>query len=114
MIQPNFSLISAVFVTLVLVSIGYNTLVAWLERSGYIEGFTSLVVAVGVLITLGGVAVISWQAALLALGAFVATGTPMIAGSIWRYIQLRREAQGYERQTARMAEHGEISPGPGR
>jgi Kef-type K+ transport system membrane component KefB len=105
-IKPEFSLILAVYLVLVLFGIGYNHTVAWWERQKYIEGFTSLAVVLGVLMTLGGVAVVDWQSALLALGAFAATGTPMIVGSILRYVRARREAQDYERQAAGMGKPG--------
>ena len=113
-IQPDFSLILAILAVLVLFGILYNSLIGWAERKHYLEGFTSLAVALGVLITLGGVAVVSWQAALITLAAFIATGSPMIAGSIWRYIQMRRKEQKHVRQAARMAKPGENSQGPGR
>jgi hypothetical protein len=90
-IRLDFGTIAAVLLGLLLFGIGYNALVAWLERRGYTEGFLSLIVALGVFVTLCGVAVLSIHAALLALGAFVATGTPMIIGSIIRYLS-RREA----------------------
>ncbi|MEZ0396804.1 MAG: hypothetical protein ABWK53_10305 [Anaerolineales bacterium] len=92
-IRLDSGVILAVFFGLMLFGIGYNALVAWLERKGYTEGFLSLVVALGVAVTLAGVAVLSIQAALLTLGAFVASGTPMIVGSIVRYLQKREEAK---------------------
>ncbi len=90
-VRVDFGQVLAVALGLALFSVGYNAFTAWLERKGYHEGFLSLVVALGVFGTLLGVAVVSWQAALLALGGFVITGSTMIGGSIWRYIQ-RREA----------------------
>jgi hypothetical protein len=87
----DYGVITAVLLGLLLFGIGYNALVAWLERRGYAEGFLSLIVAFGVAVTLAGVAILSIPAALLTLLAFIATGTPMIVGSIVRYIH-RREA----------------------
>jgi hypothetical protein len=115
MIQPSFSLNSAVTVAIGLVLFGvlYNQLIGWTERHGYLEGFTSLAVALGAAVTLGGVALLSWQAALLCLGAFTATGSPMIAGSIWRYISTRKTEQENERQAARLAERSPQRQGPG-
>lgn len=92
-IRPDYGVISAVFLGLLLFGIGYNALVAWMERRGYTEGYLSLIVAFGVAMTLIGVAVLSIQAALLSLGAFFATGTPMILGSIVRYLHKRDEAK---------------------
>lgn len=90
-IRMDLGIVLAVFFALVLFGIGYNALVAWLERKGYTEGYLSLIVALGVFVTLCGVAVLSIQAALLSLGAFFATGTPMIFGSIVRYLRRRDE-----------------------
>ncbi len=92
-IRLDYGVITAVLLGLLLFGIGYNALVAWLERRGYTEGYLSLIVALGVAMTLAGVAVLSIQAALLALGAFCATGTPMIIGSITRYLKARDEAK---------------------
>lgn len=92
-IRLDLGIVLAVFFALLLFGIGYNTLVAWLERKGYTEGYLSLIVALGVFVTLCGVAVLSIQAALLSLGAFFTTGTPMILGSIVRYLRRRDEAK---------------------
>lgn len=92
-IRLDLGIILAVFFALVLFGIGYNALVAWLERKGYTEGYLSIIVALGVFVTLCGVAVLSVQAALISLGAFAATGTPMIIGSIARYLKARDEAK---------------------
>lgn len=71
----------------------YDQIVAKLEQQGYAEGFVSLLVVAGVGFTLAGVAVIDYKAALLTLAAFAASGTPMIAGSIWRYWKKRKREQ---------------------
>ena len=101
--QPNYSLISALIVVLVVFGIIYNALIARAERKHYLEGFTSLAVAMGVSITLVVVAVYDWRAALTVLIGFMASGVPMMIGSIMRYIKMRNEEQMHERQTARMA-----------
>lgn len=88
--RVDFGIIS-VYLILVIVGIGYNALVAWIERNGYQHGYTSILVIGGVLITLTGVAVIDVRAALVCLGAFAATGLPMVIGSIWREVRLREE-----------------------
>ena len=88
----NWALIGLVGVLLVLFGAAYNRLVDWMERRNYHEGFLSLIVAAGVGITLLFVAVVDWRAALLTLAAFVCSGTPMIVGSILRYVR-RREAE---------------------
>jgi hypothetical protein len=91
--QLDFSLIAACYFSLILFGIGYNLLVSQLEKKGYLEGFVSLVVALGVGITLTVLAIISWQFALIALGGFIASGSPMIAGSILRYVRSRKAEQ---------------------
>jgi len=53
------------------------------------EGYTAFLVAIGVLVTLAGVAVIDWRAAVLALVCFTASGTPMVIGSVAQYIVQR-------------------------
>lgn len=92
-IRLDFGTIMAVLFGLILFGIGYNAFVAWLEQRGYTEGYLSLIVSFGVAMTLVGVAILSIQAALLALVAFAATGTPMIIGSIARYLKARDEAK---------------------
>lgn len=88
----NWALIGLVAILLVAFGFAYNGLVDYLERRKYHEGFLSLIVAAGVVVTLVGVALVDWRSALLALGAFVCSGTPMMVGSIKRYV-LRREAE---------------------
>ena len=84
--------------------LGYNALVGWGDRKGYLEGFTWLAVAVGCAVTLGGVAIIDWHAALITLIGFVASGIPMAFGAIVRYVTARRAEQERERQAATLAE----------
>jgi hypothetical protein len=110
-LQPHFSLVVAiVYAILLVLGILYALLIAWAETNKYLEGYTAFAVALGVLFTLGGVAIVSWQAALLTLGAFVASGTPMIVGSTISYAAARRKEQEYERQAAGMAGSSEGSP----
>jgi hypothetical protein len=90
-IGADFGTILAVLMGLFLFGIGYNSVAAWLERRGYTEGYLSLIVAFGVFVTLCGVAILSIHAALITLGAFIASGTPMIIGSIVRYLRKREE-----------------------
>ncbi len=88
----NGQLLAVVF-GLALFGIAYNALVAWMERRHYTEGFLSLIVALGVMGTLIGLALLDFKAAMQALLAFGATGIPMIVGSIVRYIQARDAAK---------------------
>jgi len=69
---------------------GYNALVHWLDDLQ--EGYTSILVVGGVCATLIGLAILDARAALLTAILFVASGLPMITGSIWRTIQMRKAA----------------------
>lgn len=81
--------LAALYLALVLFGIGFNALTALAERKGYMHGYTSLFVVAGVAVTVGATAMISTAFALVTAGAFAASGTPMIVGSIWRHVQER-------------------------
>lgn len=87
------SLVFPLALGLVLFGIGYNYAVQWLQSKHYTEGFDSLLVAGGVTGTLLILAILSWQAAVFAFGAFVCSGLPMIIGSIMRYVTKRENEQ---------------------
>ena len=78
---------------LIVFGIIYNMIIAWTERHGYDEGYTSFEVVIGVAWTLAFVAVVDWRAALISLAAFALSGTPMVLGSWWRHVQARKHAQ---------------------
>lgn len=80
-----------VFLCLFIFGLGYNWMVSRLGRK--LEGYMSLVVALGVMVTLVGVLLLSPGAALICLLAFAATGLPMIFGSIVRYITRRESSR---------------------
>lgn len=86
---------------LFLFGLGFNWLVKQAKAKGYDEGFVSLEVAIGTAITLLLVipAIGPW-AVLAAMLAFVASGLPMIAGSLWEYIQEREAAKRAVKQGA--------------
>ena len=88
----NWGVIGAVYLSLLLIGIGYNLLVSWLERKHYSDGYTSFLVVIGVGFTLAGVMVIDIKVAFVTIGAFVFSGSPMILGSIWRYIKTRERS----------------------
>lgn len=98
----NLGTLAAVYLALLLFGIVFNQITEWAEKKGYAQGYLSLFVAFGVGVTVLTTAAISSVFALITLGAFVASGTPMIVGSIWRHVrkrehqleQLRREAHG--------------------
>lgn len=82
----------SMYTLLFLFGFGYNELVAWMERQGYDRGYTALLVVGGVLVTLLGVAVlIGFEAAMVVFGCFVASGLPMIVGSMQREARKRKE-----------------------
>lgn len=92
----DWPLMGAVVFGLFMFGIAYNALVGWIgERK---EGYTSLLVVGGVLITLLGAAIVSWQAALWIVLCFSASGIPMIIGDILRYIHKREKALAEQRQ----------------
>lgn len=94
--------LAGVMVGLLLFGIGYNALVAKLEREGYTDGYTALLVVGGTLITVLGVTiVIGIEAAVQVTLCFVASGTPMILGSIVRYSAERRATLEEMRRLAR-------------
>lgn len=92
-IKPDYSLILAIYIALLAFGLGYNALVARLERSGLLEGFTWLAVVVGTSVVLGALALIDLRFAMIATGAFIAAGTPMAGGAIVRYITTRKAVQ---------------------
>lgn len=100
----NCYVFSALFVFAVI----YDLVVGWAEDKGYIEGVVSLFVVFGVGMTLIGVAFLDFDAALLSFYAFVASGIPMIFGSLRRYVVARRKEQeglgGYGDKAEGMAE----------
>lgn len=79
-----------VMVSLFLFGMAYNHLVAWLEKQGHDEGYTAILVVVGVLVTVVACTpLIGIESSLILLLAFLASGSSMIAGSIYRYMQRR-------------------------
>jgi hypothetical protein len=104
-IKLDFSIVIAtIYFLLFVFGWLYNALVAYSERSHYSEGYMSLIVALGVAVTLLPFTFfdhplpIGWV-----YGAFMASGSPMILGSIWRHVRARKQEQDDERQAAKMA-----------
>jgi hypothetical protein len=90
--KPEFSTLLAVYFFLLNFGILFNWLITHAEKKGWLEGYTALAVAGGVLMTLGAVAVIFPMFALITLGAFCFSGTPMLVGSIYRHVRNREQA----------------------
>jgi formate-dependent nitrite reductase membrane component NrfD len=91
--QPRISHILAVYFALAAFGFAYNKIIAKLERTGLLEGFTWLAVVVGTSAVLIGLAFLDWQFTLIAVGAFAVAGMPMVGGAIARYIIIRKEIQ---------------------
>lgn len=69
----------------------YNWLVLQWSRRGDTDGYTWLLVVVGVAVTVVAAGfTIGWTAVLLLVIYFVASGLPMAAGDIYRYVRARR------------------------
>ena len=86
---------------------GYNNWVATVTEKGQDRGYLSFIVALGVAITGIGftLAVGMWELGLLFLICFIASGTPMILGSIHRYIRARAQEEIDARMEARDTLH---------
>lgn len=93
MIELDFSRILAVYIALMVFGALYNLVISRLKKRGYLEGFTWMAVAAGCAVTVLAVALISWQCAVIVLGAFVFSGSPMIIGAISRYVTSRERSQ---------------------
>jgi predicted tellurium resistance membrane protein TerC len=99
----NVPIFLAIYLALLLFGIAYNWLTAWAEKTGFIKGYTSLFVVGGVAVTVAATAVISLAFALITAGAFIASGTPMIVGSMIRH---KREELHQLEQAREEARHG--------
>ncbi len=78
--------------------ISFNYFVGALEEKK--DGILAQLVVAGVGVTLIGVAIISWKAAVLVLACFAASGIPMIVGENIRSIMLREKSKRIMRQIA--------------
>ena len=84
---------------------GYNSLVEWVESKGYNQGYTSLLVVLGVAVTLlGALPLVGIEAVVLMVCLFVASGLPMVIGSVVRYARER----GQEEAEARLKVEKEL------
>lgn len=72
----------------------YDQFVNWCEQKGYNDGYTGLLVVLGVLVTLAlAVPFVGLVNVLVVLALFCGTGLPMVFGDVWRAIK-RRELAG--------------------
>lgn len=80
-----------IYLGLLVFGTGYNVLVSRLEERRKEEAIVSLLVVVGVAVTVLSVwPLIGRRRVAVLLRAFVASGTPMIAGSLSRYMERDR------------------------
>ena len=86
----DWRVIGPVLFGLTMFGIAFNLVVGWMKE--HKEGYTALLVALGVLVTLAGAALINWQGALITLLCFMASGVPMIGGDIYRHVSTRAKA----------------------
>lgn len=92
---------AAVSAGLLLFGIGYNWLVTTLEKSGHDQGYTSILVVGGVIVTIAASTPLIGLDAVVSLTLlFVASGTPMIVGSLLRYAREREQIDAMNRQRA--------------
>jgi uncharacterized membrane protein YjfL (UPF0719 family) len=85
----------------------YNALTAWMERNGYDRGYTAFLVVGGVAVTVVAVHwAIGWQAVLVLLLAFAASGIPMIIGSMMRHKMAEHQEMEEINHAAKEVLHG--------
>jgi len=87
----------------------YNMAVEWARPRGWLEPYTSLWVAFGVLVTIAGAGIVDllvdWNASIITLVCFIASGTPMILGDFARYVrQVQAERNAIRDETKTLAE----------
>lgn len=99
----------SLYLGLVVFGIAFNKITAWAEKKGYTRGFLSLFVAFGAGMTILATAFINPLWALFTLGAFIASGSPMITGSISRYLKEREEDLNSMREEAKGKGDGDPS-----
>ena len=93
--------LAAIYAVGLMFGIGFNAFTGWARKVGMLKGRTSLFVAAGVLVTLALTAIISLPFTLMVVGAFVATGTPMIVGDLWRAWRDEQAAMALIREDAK-------------
>ena len=97
MINPQFSNILALYIVLALFGYGFGWLYQRAEKKGYTEGLDWLAVGVWLGVSVGMTALVSWQFALLVLGACLCSGAPVAGRRIWQYVRRRQ----FEQERAR-------------
>lgn len=100
--MSNDAVTILVLVGLVAFGVLYNLLVAKAEQTE--TGYTAFLVVGGVVVTVAATApLIGWQAAMMVGLAFVASGLPMVIGSMARYVKRTQAEHQALRAEARRA-----------
>lgn len=104
-VQPYLGSTLAALWGLLLFGIAYAAFVRWLNLRGYMEGYTAIMVVVGVMVTLlinQTIYVPGNPLAdlLLEFAGFGASGTPMIVNNIMEYVTRRAQAEQAARDEA--------------
>lgn len=103
-IQIHTETFQLCLIILFLFAVIYNHLVAWLEQNGHDKGYMSGFVSLGCAVTIAvGLYLPTKNLTITALvfAAFVASGLPMIIGSIIRYIKARAQDEHATREDLR-------------
>jgi len=99
---PNCPTYVPILLALATFGVAYNRWVESLEQGGHDRGYMGLIVAFGCTITLAGAALlIGLEPVTWTFLCFIASGTPMILGSIVRHCRARA------RQRADVLDHNE-------
>jgi len=87
----HFGAIAATAVSLLAFGLVFNWLVDRWHRAGYDDGYTWLLVVIGVAVTVIAAGfTIGWTAVITLFVFFAASGLPMALGDIWRHVKARR------------------------
>jgi len=87
----NSGAITATAVALFLFGLAFNALIDRWNRAGYDDGYTWLLVVIGVAVTVIAAGfTIGWTAVITLFVFFAASGLPMALGDIWRHVKARR------------------------
>lgn len=89
---PDIRLVVMGILSLIVFGVGYNIWVASLEREGTDRGYMSLIVSLGCTITnlIFGMIIGDLRLVGMLFLCYIASGLPMIIGSIQRHVQARR------------------------
>lgn len=102
------NLLIFILAALFLFGMSFNHFVGKLEDTDPDHGYTAIWVVAGVLITLiASIPLVGWLNTALILLAFIASGLPMIAGSISRHLRNRQRDRRAQAADLQRATHGD-------